>query len=40
MSQRLRRIEALALGLSTPATVLDMGAALMLLDIAEGGRPA
>ncbi|WP_406337531.1 helix-turn-helix domain-containing protein [Streptomyces sp. NBC_01620] len=40
VSQRLRRIEVLAgLDLSAPTTIVEVGAALMLLDVAEGGQP-
>ncbi|MGO4424598.1 PucR family transcriptional regulator, partial [Streptomyces sp. MCAF7] len=41
VSQRLRRIETVAgLDLSAPATLVEVSAALLLLDVAEGGHPA
>ncbi|MFF5261860.1 helix-turn-helix domain-containing protein [Actinomadura viridis] len=41
VSQRLRRIEAVSgLDLSLPETIVDVRAALVLLDVAEGARPA
>ncbi|MEU9290703.1 GAF domain-containing protein [Streptomyces sp. NPDC048275] len=41
VSQRLRRIEVLAgLDLSAPSTIVEVGAALMLLEVAEGGQSA
>ncbi|MEU5642618.1 helix-turn-helix domain-containing protein [Streptomyces milbemycinicus] len=41
VSQRLRRIETVAdLDLAAPATLVEVSAALLLLDVAEGGHPA
>ncbi|MER8162075.1 GAF domain-containing protein [Streptomyces sp. NPDC094472] len=41
VSQRLRRIEVVAdIDLSAPTTIVEVSAALLLLDVAEGGQPA
>ncbi|MGY0059793.1 helix-turn-helix domain-containing protein [Streptomyces sp. LZ34] len=41
VSQRLRRIEQVAgLDLSAPTTIVEVSAALLLLDVAESGHPA